>query len=1132
MRNRPRLSLTIVFVICLCHPAFAQQPETGVATSPDETALRALVVRYFDAYAKKDQDALAALWSREAPGAANRRDLMRRMFAIEDYKFSEPATSRIRIEGVSASARVVIGREAVSANGSSVSIRKSTVRADFLFVRESGEWKFWSETPAVVSLANALAATKTDAEREALFASDQELINRELLLILTSQSDRAYVQADYSRALSLLISLRLIAERLGEKRDASHAWMNTGIIHFVQKRYQQALDAYQKGLAIEEELGRKSETASFLISVGLAQSALGRPQQAIEYFQRGLAIHEELNENAAAAQALENIGNVHYEQGDYALASDFYQRSLKWLEAAGAKTTYAGRLLKIAKTEYEQGNDAAAIDFYTEAASRFESAGDKRSIGYALHNIANIHYSQGDYARAMNFYRRSLEAEREAGTRQGVASALLGIGLIHSLDGSYALALEAYSENLSVAESLGDKAGIAAAWQKVGSTHFSLGQLDQALEDFKQALALREQASDVEETANALIDLGVTYAAKTDYASALDAYAKSKALYESVNNQSGVAAVLLNESLISYEQKDYARTIEQAEKAASLAKQVQDTDLFWQARYRLGKAQYRNSKLDLARQAFIEAIATVETLRPRQNRGTQPRFYESKLAPYLAMVDVAISEGKGLEAFDFAERAKSRVLLGVLQSAKVWINKTMTPREREQERKFLTELATLATQIQREQERQNPNKARLSDLTEKRRKTQQDYAAFRDRLFARRPQLKTLRGEAKPLNATQTAALLTDAKTALLEFVETDENAYLFAFTKNRATAKPAKPISPLRIYVLGAGRAELYALVSKFEEATASRDANAQALARELYDLLIKPAWEQLASRKHLVIAPDAVLWNLPFQALRTEDDRYLIESHAISYAPSLTALAAISKLRARPAFRATSSSALLAFVNPALAPATEDRIRTKKSFLSAEQADQSPDAHGDARNEAEELSVIYGKRRSVIFAGVAASEDRMKSEAGKHSLLHLAVPGMLNETAPLFSFAAFSSNEEAKADGLLEAREILDLDLKSALVLMPAAELALPKAGAIRAMTGLTWAWFVAGCPVTVVSRWRSEGSSDLMLEFHRRIRTSGSRESKAGAWQAAVQQLFKREEYRRPYYWAGFSVLGDAR
>lgn len=95
-----------------------------------------------------------------------------------------------------------------------------------------------------------------------------------------------------------------------------------------------------------------------------------------------------------------------------------------------------------------------------------------------------------------------------------------------------------------------------------------------------------------------------------------------------------------------------------------------------------------------------------------------------------------------------------------------------------------------------------------------------------------------------------------------------------------------------------------------------------------------------------------------------------------------------------------------------------------------------------------------------------------------------------------------------------------------------MPAAELALPKAGAIRAMTGLTWAWFVAGCPVTVVSRWRSEGSSDLMLEFHRRIRTSGSRESKAGAWQAAVQQLFKREEYRRPYYWAGFSVLGDAR
>jgi len=1127
------LPLTVVSVICLCLSAFAQQLASSGAPSLEEVELRAVVVKYFDAYAKKDLDAISSLWSKDAPGSASRRDLLQRMFANEDYQFSEPAISRIKIEGGHASARALIERKVTRFRGSSTMNIKS-VRSDLSFVKENGEWKFWSETPSVAGLATALTAAKTDAEREALLAGDQDLVNRDLLALLANQSDGAFTQADYPRALSILLGQRLVAERLGEKKEASQAWMNTGIIHFTQKRYQQALDAYQKGLVIEEGLGRRSQQANFLTSSGLAQSALGKGQQAIEYLQRGLAIHEELNEKDDVAQTLENIGNVHYDQGDYALASEFYRRSLKWIESA---TAYAGRLLKIAKTEYEQGNDDAAIGFYAEAASKLESAGDKQGIGYAMHNIANIYYSQGDYAQAMSYYRRCLAAEKEAGSPQGVAGALQGIGLIHSLDGNHALALEVYRENLSVVEPLPDKSNIAAAWQKVGGAYFSLNQLDQALEAFQKALPLREQEGDIQETANALIDIGVTYASKGDFTAALDAYQRAKSLFESAKNAPGfsgdsalgVATVLLNESLISYAQKDYAKTIEQVDKAAALAKQFGDGDLFWQARHRAGKAQYRSGKLDLARQAFVEAIATIEALRPQRKRGYEPRFYESKLAPYQAMVDVAISEGKGNEAFDYVERAKSRALTGVLQSAKIWITKTMTPREREQERKFLTDLAAFNTKIQREMERQNPNKARIDDLTEKLRAARKDYAAFRDRLFARRPQLKTLRGEGKPLDAARAAALLTDAETALLDFAETDENVYLFAFTKAGAKAggraRSRQSASPLKIYILGVDRNDLYARASRFQEAISSRGDDAQTQARELYDLLLKPAQEQIAAQKHLIIAPDAVSWNLPFQALRTEDGRYLIENCAVSYAPSLTALGAISTLRSRPKPGRAATPALLAVVNPALSPAMETRI---KSIVPDEKTDQTP----DAQNEVDELSKLYGERRVAVLVGPAASEDRMKAEAGKYDLLHLDVRGVLNETAPLFSFAALSSNTEAKEDGALEVREIFDLDLKSDLAVISASELAWPKAGAMRSLTGLTWAWFVAGCPATLVSRWRCDESFDLALEFHRRIKSSWRKESKARTWQSAVRQSLSREERRHPYFWAGFSMLGDAR
>src|SRR5262249_12025914 len=188
---------------------------------------------------------------------------------------------------------------------------------------------------------------------------------------------------------------------------------------------------------------------------------------------------------------------------------------------------------------------------------------------------------------------------------------------------------------------------------------------------------------------------------------------------------------------------------------------------------------------------------------------------------------------KGNEAFDYAERAKARALTGVLQSARVWITKTMTPREREQERKFLTDVAALKTKIRREMERRPPNKVRIGDLTEKLGKAQKDYASFRDRLFARRPHLKTLRGEGKPLDAARAPALLTDAETALLDFAETDENVYLFAFTKagtkTGGRARSRQPASPLKIYILGVDRGDFNDPVSKFQEATPSRTHDPQ---------------------------------------------------------------------------------------------------------------------------------------------------------------------------------------------------------------------------------------------------------------------------------------------------------------
>ena len=85
---------------------------------------------------------------------------------------------------------------------------------------------------------------------------------------------------------------------------------------------------------------------------------------------------------------------------------------------------------------------------------------------------------------------------------------------------------------------------------------------------------------------------------------------------------------------------------------------------------------------------------------------------------------------------------------------------------------------------------------------------------------------------------------------------------------------------------------------------------------------------------------------------------------------------------------------------------------------------------------------------------------------------------------------------------------------------------------------MIGLAWAFFVAGCPTTVVSQWPVEvnSASELMVELHKKLKPSFEARnldvSKAEALRAAMLKMMKNPRYRHPFYWAPFVVIGDAR
>lgn len=116
--------------------------------------------------------------------------------------------------------------------------------------------------------------------------------------------------------------------------------------------------------------------------------------------------------------------------------------------------------------------------------------------------------------------------------------------------------------------------------------------------------------------------------------------------------------------------------------------------------------------------------------------------------------------------------------------------------------------------------------------------------------------------------------------------------------------------------------------------------------------------------------------------------------------------------------------------------------------------------------------MSAMYSQKRAYFRE--AATEVAFKEEAPRYDVIHIAAHAIVDDRAPLYS-AIVLARGKGEEDGLLEAREVADLPLHADLAVLSACDTARGKIGIGEGAIGLSWAFFAAGCPTTVVSQWR---------------------------------------------------------
>jgi len=535
------------------------------------------------------------------------------------------------------------------------------------------------------------------------------------------------------------------------------------------------------------------------------------------------------------------------------------------------------------------------------------------------------------------------------------------------------------------------------------------------------------------------------------------------------------------------------------EEAEALAREGMEREkgipyMGWAFKVGLGRVLAECGRSEEGIEELRQAIDLIEARRALYPSSAMVRagYFQQRHGVYETLLGILIDANRAEEAFAVSEQMKARALADSLDAGQ---QLPLTDAEQKQERALNQQIVDLNRAV---------ISARGAEETELRRQlslARADLEQFTIETFMRHSRTDSPESTLAPVDA---AAAWHGP--AVIEYSVLEQSIVAFVIRDGRVTARR-----------LAADRKRVERQAAKFLGRIEHRDLLFANEARPLYDALIAPLADLLPKSGIVNIVPDAFLWKLPFDVLQTPSRKFLAEKYAIAYAPSLMMLERTQ--RHQQTKQATKE--LLALGDPLIGRATSRKASAYRNL--------SLGALPDAVREVRALSGLYGADHSTVLTGKSARESSLKKLIGEYRIIHLATHGIVDDASPLYSAIVLASAAGDSDDGLLEMREMREMHLHAALVVLSGCDTARGDVFSGEGVIGMSWALFAAGCPTTVVSQWKAESRStaDLMIAFHRHLRAG---ESKAAALRHARLAVMRNAAWHHPLYWAPFVIVGD--
>ncbi|HNB51631.1 MAG TPA: CHAT domain-containing protein [Anaerolineales bacterium] len=862
--------------------------------------------------------------------------------------------------------------------------------------------------------------------------------------------------------------------------------------------YRESIPLFEEAIEIHRNFQDEYGEALVCLTYIWALAHVGRTPEALARGAWALNVLRGRDDKPKLAALLNNLGLVQNRAGEYAMANETFAQAIQLHRELGGDWLKTMAVIENnrALALFGMGEISLATNLARQALQLAEAYGLTAVLARGLHTLSALLFFQGKFNEALQMNDQAIELHQRLDQPHEIALCKLSKTDCLLELRQFPEVIKLCEELIPIFREIHFSIELAETIRNQASALVGLKRYAPAIEALEEARQIFLQEKHLLRAAYAHLQTAICYRQQKRISESIEIALNCADTFDqhSLPMDASLARLLAGWGYLSEGKLAQAETL-----AADLETALQIHHwprVAHQVFHLKGQlARLQGAQLDAVEQLTL-AVTELEKLRGNAMIEHRVNFVEDKQAVYETLVQLWVEQGELQKGLEYVERAKSRTLVELVTAHADAHLETHTG----ETDPLLLQLQALRTareqklrytlRVLESSDPQSPPD--VSNLQHEVQTLENQITDLWHQLLIRN-QPKRDSGESGEVNLQDIRPFL-DAETVLVEYFVTDNQ--LLAFTLENTSAQESVQVFPLSVK-MSQVKPLLTHLNLNFKLVAAHPGGDdtllqqAQAYLHRLYQMLVLPLEPTLRRFKKIIFVPFDTLHAVPFHALY-DSRQYLIENYQISYLPAATLLRYCKETHIK----------------------TTGKLIIGHSFQG-----KLPYAVKEAQRVAE----IWGV---TAYCEEQARISDLRPQISEARLIHIACHATYYDDNSLFSGLMLE-------DGYLTTLDVFGLQLNASLVTLSACQTGRSKIGGGDELLGLVRAFFAAGTASMLTTLWpvADQSTIDWMERFYTFVKQGQTKgEAIQNAQLAFLRHNELPEDYRHPFFWAPFSLIGD--